>query len=43
VVIEVTGAVPLASATLSSLAVRAACEGEDVAGVVADALSAAAA
>jgi hypothetical protein len=41
--IEVTVAVPLSSATLSSLAARAAREGKDVADVVADALRAAAA
>ena len=41
--IEVTVAVPLSSATLSSLAERAAREGKDVADVVADALRAAAA
>ena len=41
--IEVTVAVPLSSATLSSLAARAEREGRDVADVVADALRAAAA
>ena len=41
--IEVTVAVPLSSATLSSLAARAARAGKDVADVVADALRAAAA
>ena len=41
--IEVTVAVPMSSATLSSLAARAAREGKDVADVVAEALRAAAA